>query len=211
MDFIVSISFFKFYFLSLPEDTLICFYREWGEGEKETSMWESLIGCLCTHPDWGSVPGLGIMHIQSWGPCVCCTRTRDEPATLGMCPDRPSNPSLSITGWCSNRWAAWARACSYHFWSSELIVKNTNQWLSENPVTQFLISVLKTTSLLEETEKNIGCKWGKDIDLLTSWALSSFFPQLFYLHSFYFRWKLLNSFLLSGKYSFHFIHSVGQK
>lgn len=57
---------------------------------------------------------------------------------------------------------------SYHFRSSGLIRKSSSQWVSENLVTQFLIS--KTTRLLEVTEKNTGYKWGKDTNLLTSWS-----------------------------------------
>ena len=96
---------------------------------------------------------------------------------------------------------------SHHFRSSEVAGENPSQWLSGNPVNQFLISVLKTTSWLEMTEKDIRCKWGKDTSLLTSGA----FPLLSFLHllcpnSFCFKWKLLHSFSVSGKCSFNFLY-----
>lgn len=95
---------------------------------------------------------------------------------------------------------------SYHFRRWELIGENSNQWLSKNPMTQFLISVLNTTSLLKVMEKNIGYIWSKDANLLTSWSFPLlYFLHLLYLHSFYVRWKVLNFLYLQSVHLISYI------
>ena len=63
VEFVVTIS-FLFSFVSLPEDTLICFFRERErKGEKETSMWENHWLVALAHTQTGD-------PCRVWGSCT---------------------------------------------------------------------------------------------------------------------------------------------